>query len=116
MTADGGDELRDKLAELSRNFAAELPVRMLEIRDLWANARSADAANPGTAELWTRLRSRLHYLSGTGGTFGMPEASTHAGDAEIIIIALLEEPRPPSVEETESLNAAIEALSELAKI
>ena len=114
MTADQRDDPEDVLAKLSRKFAADLPARVMEVRDLWAKARAADPVNPENAELWTLLMSRFHYLSGTGGTFGMPEVSRHAGEAETIIIALLEEPRAPTAEEMESLNAAIEALSDLA--
>lgn len=67
--------------ELRREYLAEAPARLSEIRkDLaaWA-AGEADAANS--------LKVRFHRLAGSGGSYGFPEISSLARTAERWIVA-----------------------------
>jgi diguanylate cyclase (GGDEF)-like protein len=80
--------------ELQREYVAELPARLAELRDdLDALRRGFDGA-AGT------LRARLHRLAGSGGSHGFPEVSEIAREME----RSLEAASVP--EETEKLDQA----------
>lgn len=66
------DAFARKLAELGRQFRAELPGRIADLERL-------AAAGPGELPA---LRAIAHRLAGQGGTFGAPEVSAAASAVE----------------------------------
>ena len=98
------DKFLAELAELNRQYAAALPERREAMQAAWARFRGGDldALDP--------LYREVHYLTGTGGTFGQPAISTAAGALEVRLIAL--RGRAPTAEELSDvarLELALEA-------
>lgn len=58
------------LEALSAEYRRELPAKLQEISDLWTTRRMKE------------LHRALHTLAGSAGTFGMPELSATAREAE----------------------------------
>ncbi|HXE57280.1 MAG TPA: Hpt domain-containing protein, partial [Gemmatimonadales bacterium] len=70
------DPLAEALRELRAEYLAEAGARLAELRrDLAAYA----AGEPGAAD---SLKTRLHRLAGSGGSYGFPEISRIARDLE----------------------------------
>jgi len=75
MTGDtGGAEL---LRGLRRDYLAESAERMAELQADLARLRS------GAADAAAGLKGRLHRLAGSGGSYGFPEVSAIAREAEL---------------------------------
>ncbi|MEO6066623.1 MAG: diguanylate cyclase [Gemmatimonadales bacterium] len=70
------DPLEEALGNLRREYLAEAPARMLELRKDYA---AVLAGEPGAAN---SLKGRLHKLAGSGGSYGFPEVSDLARRAE----------------------------------
>jgi diguanylate cyclase (GGDEF)-like protein len=75
------DGLGSAFLELQREYLASMPVRLEELRsDLLALERSS----PGSLE---SLRTRLHRLAGSGGSFGFLNLSAIAREGEALLAA-----------------------------
>ncbi|HET7469569.1 MAG TPA: Hpt domain-containing protein, partial [Gemmatimonadales bacterium] len=70
------DPLDDALIELQREYLAEFPERLEELRTDIAAFR---ALRPEAA---ASLKSRFHRLAGSGGSYGFPEISVVAREME----------------------------------
>jgi diguanylate cyclase (GGDEF)-like protein len=70
------DALDDTMLALQREYLAEFPERLEELRDDIAAFR---ALRPDAA---ASLRTRFHRLAGSGGSYGFPEISVVAHDME----------------------------------
>ena len=70
------DSLDDALIELQREYLAEFPERLEELRTDIASFR---ALRPEAA---ASLRTRFHRLAGSGGSYGFPEISVLARELE----------------------------------
>lgn len=67
--------------DLQREYLAQLPDRLAELRaDLAAFAAGDPAASAS-------LRTRLHRLAGSGGSYGFPEISATAREMEYLVTA-----------------------------
>jgi HPt (histidine-containing phosphotransfer) domain-containing protein len=73
MTGDGEDEL---MRALRRDYLAESAERIAELQADLARLRG------GAADAAAALKGRLHRLAGSGGSYGFPEVSAIAGEAE----------------------------------
>ncbi len=65
-----------KMAELVESYAARLPEKVREIRNLW------DQVEGGSDGATDRLHRSLHRIVGTAGTFGYASLSEIAGELE----------------------------------
>jgi HPt (histidine-containing phosphotransfer) domain-containing protein len=74
MTGDGEDEL---MSALRRDYLAESAERMAELQGDLARLRG------GAADAVAALKGRLHRLAGSGGSYGFPEVSAIAREAEL---------------------------------
>ena len=74
MTAH--DPLEEALGGLRREYLAEAPARMLELRKEYA------AILAGERDAAASLKGRLHKLAGSGGSYGFPQISEIARRGE----------------------------------
>jgi hypothetical protein len=79
-------EVREVLARLSADYAAQLPDRLAAVRTHW------DALSGGDATAADPFLRAVHYLAGTGATFGRADVSDLANRLE----ALLSDAAPAS--------------------
>jgi diguanylate cyclase (GGDEF)-like protein len=70
------DALEDTMLALQREYLAEFPVRLEELRD---DISAFRALRPEAA---ASLRTRFHRLAGSGGSYGFPEISVVAQEME----------------------------------
>jgi len=70
------DPLEAAMAVLRREYLAEAPARLLELRKDYA------AVLAGEPEAAASLKGRLHKLAGSGGSYGFPEVSALARKGE----------------------------------
>jgi diguanylate cyclase (GGDEF)-like protein len=70
------DPLNDALAELRREYLLDVPGRLAELR------KDVAAFRAGERDAVPSLISRLHRLSGSGGSYGFPDISEIARNGE----------------------------------
>ncbi len=75
------DPLEEAMAALRREYLGEAPARMLELRKDYT---AVLAGETGAAE---SLKGRLHKFVGSGSSYGFPDISEHARNAERWLIA-----------------------------
>jgi HPt (histidine-containing phosphotransfer) domain-containing protein len=75
MTGDTGEA--ELLRGLRRDYLAESAERMAELQGDLARLRG------GAADAVAALKGRLHRLAGSGGSYGFPEVSAIAREAEL---------------------------------
>jgi diguanylate cyclase (GGDEF)-like protein len=94
-------DLDDGFRELQAEYLAEIPVRLAELGEGIARLRG------GEADAQALLRTKFHQLAGSGGSYGFPEISTVAREAEQFIRG------DPSwtVETLDRLDIALERLT-----
>ena len=71
------DPLEEAMGHLRREYIAEAPARLMELRKDYAAvlASEPEAANS--------LKGRFHKLAGSGGSYGFPEVSELSRKAEL---------------------------------
>jgi diguanylate cyclase (GGDEF)-like protein len=92
------DPVDDVFLELQREYIAELPARLEELR---ADTQAFEAGDPDAA---ASLRTRFHRLAGSGGSYGFPEISAVAREMELWITA------GPPRSEADRLRSALDRL------
>ncbi len=70
MAALPSEPPHDFLRELQRDYLAEAPIRLAELR------KDLTAMQAGEADAWLSLRTRFHRLAGSGGSYGFPDISS----------------------------------------
>ena len=89
--------------DLQREYLTELPDRLEEIR------RDIAAFAAGDPDAAASLRTRFHRLAGSGGSYGFPELSTAAREAELWIAG------SPPASESSRLDEALQRLTAAAR-
>jgi diguanylate cyclase (GGDEF)-like protein len=95
------DPLDDALIELQREYLAEFPERLEELR---ADISAFRALRPEAA---ASLKTRFHRLAGAGGSYGFPEISIVAREMEQWMAT------KPAPGEAPRLDAAVDRLAAL---
>ncbi len=95
------DPLDDALAELQREYLAEFPERLDELR---TDISAFRALRPEAA---ASLKTRFHRLAGSGGSYGFPEISVLAREMEQWMAT------KPAPGEAPRLDAAVDRLAAL---
>jgi HPt (histidine-containing phosphotransfer) domain-containing protein len=95
------DSLDEAMLELQREYLAEFPVSLEELRDDIAAFR---ALRPEAA---AALKARFHRLAGSGGSYGFPEISLIACEMEQWMAT------KPAPGEAPRLDAALDRLAAL---
>lgn len=108
MTGD----LQNKLRQLSENFAAQLPDRLVEINGLWAEL-TADNWQQESAE---KLLYLCHKLAGGSGTFGFGRLGVFAGQIEAELDRLTSANTSPDNKQREVIGRLIGQLPVVAEI
>jgi HPt (histidine-containing phosphotransfer) domain-containing protein len=70
------DPLEEAMAGLRREYIAEAPARLMELRKDYAALLASEA------EAARSLKGRFHKLAGSGGSYGFPEISELSRKAE----------------------------------
>jgi diguanylate cyclase (GGDEF)-like protein len=96
------DELARVLEQLTREYVAESPARLQELR------KDIAALRAGETDATKSLVMRFHRLAGSGGSYGFPEISNIARDAE----NWLKQNSLPRLEEIERLDYAVDQLAD----
>lgn len=76
MSDVANDELNVAFLRLQREYIAEFPARLAELR------KDIAALGAGEPDAAVSIKRRLHKLAGSGGSYGFPELSREARDAE----------------------------------
>ncbi len=97
------DPVDDAFLELQREYLAELPARLDELR------AGATAFRAGEPEAGQALKTRFHRLAGSGGSYGFPEITEIARAAELWLAAA------PSVSDAARIDDAIDRLAAIAR-
>ena len=100
--ADADAAFEEVFAELRREYLAEGPVRVEELRKELAAFR---AGEPGSR---LALAMRLHRLAGSGGSYGFPEISEVSRTTEQW---LRSEPGGPLVQQADQVEQAVERIA-----
>lgn len=104
------DELGRTIAKLSAEYAEQLPRSVSKMEELW---RGIVAAELPLSQL-SELGRMVHGVSGSGATFGFPQASRAARELELLMDRLAESGLPPSTAEQETVAALLAAIRQAA--
>lgn len=96
------DDLTRVLQQLRREYVAEAPVRLQELR------KDIAAFRAGEPDAVKSLILRFHRLAGSGGSYGFPDISDVARETE----RWLKRNPQPGPEEAETLDTAVNRLAE----
>ena len=99
---DNNAELESKLRRLTHVYAQELPAKLLEIANRWINLKS-DWHQETAKELYREV----HSLSGSSGSYGVPELHLQARNLESKISRVIDYDQSPSAEEVSQIDAAL---------
>ena len=94
-------EADDPILALQREYLAELPAMLLDIRG------EIDRFRRGEQAIAVSLKTHFHRLAGSGGSYGFPAISTVARETEQWLGT------SPSPAEAPRLDAAVNRLEEL---
>lgn len=97
------DPLHDALDGLRREYLAGLPAQLDEIR------AAIDGLRLGHREAAATLRTHFHQLAGSGGSYGFPEISSIAREAERLMAA------DPAASDATRLEDAVHRLAQVAR-
>lgn len=92
--------IEERLRELHRQYAKELPHRIAEIRTLWRALQAGDEA------VRPELQRLVHQLGGSGATFGFVDITVQARRLEALLNANPGGPLPVN-----DIEATLEALT-----
>jgi chemotaxis protein histidine kinase CheA len=104
------DELGRTIAKLREEYADQLPGTVAQMEELWRRLVAAEVPAARLAE----LARMAHSITGSGTTFGIPDASRAARDLELLLDRLGESGRAPGPAEQESVSALFAALRQAA--
>lgn len=100
------DELKDALAKLRADYAAQLPGTVAQMEQLWQGLAAAEIP---PAKL-TELARMAHSMAGSGATFGFPNVSRTARELEMFLDPFAggeQLPAPAAQERVAQLLAAL---------
>ena len=104
------DELQRTIAKLRADYAAQLPGTVAQMEDLWRSLVAAGMPPLPLAEL-VRM---VHSITGSGATFGVPDASRAARELEECLERIGRSGRLPGPQEQERVSALLAALRQAA--
>src|SRR4051812_38913615 len=79
-------DLGKEFQKLRTEFRGSLPAKLTRLRSLWGRI---DCEEPD-ADALEILKRELHTMAGSAGSFGLPQVSTAAAEAETALEGLTE--------------------------
>jgi chemotaxis protein histidine kinase CheA len=104
------DELKRTIAALHADYAAQLPGTVAQMEDLWRRLVAAETPPSKLAD----LARMAHSITGSGATFGLPEASCAARELELFLDAFTTSGALPGPADRASVAALLAALRQAA--
>ncbi len=104
------DELSRTIAKLRADYAAELPDTVAQMENLWRRLIDGELSSLRLAE----LARMAHSITGSGTTFGLPDASRAARELELFLDRFGENGRLPDPAEQESVSTLLATLRQAA--
>ena len=111
---DASDVL-ERLAALSAEFQADLPVRIARIEGIWKDVHAARTEDVRRKAM-DLLHAEVHTLAGGGKSFGFPLVSKAAAPIDSLIRDLIERDRDISSDEKDQIDTLVKWLIEAAKV
>ena len=108
---DNKDELlNQQLQELKTSYQQELPEKLAEIGDLWQQATIH-----WSTETLSALRTCLHRISGSAGSFGYRDLGVSAAKAEQLLKQYSDTEGIPESSQVKLLTTALEQVLQYQK-
>jgi len=104
------DELKRTIGKLQTDYAEQLPGTVAQMEDLWRRLVAAQIPPSRLAD----LARMAHSITGSGATFGLPEASRAARDLELFLDKLKASGELPRPAEQTTVSALLAALRQAA--
>lgn len=105
MPADTDDAFARQLLELRREYLADSPKRIEELRELMERLGRGDVA------ALAGCRQAFHRLAGSGGSYGFPLISTRSREAEHLIERIFSTAQPPTPADMAAIAAAVAGIA-----
>ena len=86
MDAAKRQKLQERMAKQYKQYAFNLPARLLEVSGLWIRLLES----PSDMELISTLHREVHTLAGSGATFGFPKMGSVARVTEGLLKTVLD--------------------------
>ncbi len=105
MTPDAEEAFAEQLRELRREYRAESPKRLAELRQIMARLTAGDAAALGDC------RQAFHRLAGSGGSYGFPLVSARSREGEHLVLRLAAAAAALTSHDLAAIEACVAALA-----
>jgi chemotaxis protein histidine kinase CheA len=105
VTSDADEAFARQLYELRREYLADSPKRLAELRALSARLAAGDTA--ALAE----CRQAFHRLAGSGGSYGFPLVSTRSREGEHLIQRLASTASELKGEDLAAFSTCVDAVA-----
>ncbi len=105
MTPDAEDAFAQQYRELRREYLADSPKRLAELRQIEARLAAGDATALGDC------RQAFHRLAGSGGSYGFPLVSERSREGEHLVQRLVTAAGPPTSADLAAIDACIAELA-----
>ncbi len=105
MSADADEDFARQLQALRREYLAESPKRVAELRTLGARLAGGDAA------ALSECRQAFHRLAGSGGSYGFPRVSSRSREGEHLVQELAAAARVLTPEDVAAVEACVAAVA-----
>lgn len=105
MSTDAHDAFARQLHELRREYLADSPKRLTELRALGARLAGGD----GTA--LAECQQAFHRLAGSGGSYGFPLVSTRSREGEHLVQRLASDGSSLQAEDIAAIEACIDGVA-----
>lgn len=106
MTSEADDAFARQLQELRREYLADSPKRMAELREL--GARLARGDSTALAD----CRQAFHRLAGSGGSYGFPHVSARSREGEQLVQRLASAGSGLKPDDISAIDACIAGVAE----
>lgn len=100
-------ELLKKLQAHRQAFTMQLPEKLKKIEGYWHSL----AEEPWSKKTASNLHHMAHSLSGSSGTFGLPQVGEAAHALEILLTILNKAGTPPTEQQRQAIQQRLDALS-----
>jgi chemotaxis protein histidine kinase CheA len=105
LPPESEDTFAQQLQELRREYLADSPKRVAELRGL------GDRLAHGDAGALAEFRQAFHRLAGSGGSYGFPLVSTRSREAEHLVQGLAAAGAELTAADLTAINACVAGIA-----